>query len=157
MMDNPSQIKDLSKERIEEAEILYKNGKFNGAFYLAGYSVELMLKAKICERLGIPNLFEQNEREQYVNQENSVGDVRKAIKTHNLWTLLLFCGLKEKFDKDKAKNKYLTKANSVLFDMWSETARYKPCGHYVDNDVKELIQLLSAKGGFLEWIEKQRF
>lgn len=157
MMDTPSEIKDLAEERIEEARILYQNGKFNGAFYLAGYSVELMLKAKVCERFAIPNLFEQNDREQYVNQESSVSDVRKAVKTHNLWTLLLFCGLKEKFDKDKAKNKHLAKSNSLLFEMWSETSRYKPCGHYVDNDVKELIQLLSAKGGFLEWIEKQRF
>ena len=59
-MDSPESIKALAWERLEEAEILYQNGKFDGAFYLSGYSVELMLKAKICERFGIPNLFDES-------------------------------------------------------------------------------------------------
>jgi HEPN domain len=154
-MNTPQEIRDLAKERLSEAKILYDNGKFNGAFYLAGYSVELMLKATICERIGIPNLLETNEREQFVNQESSVSDIRKAIKVHNLWTLLLFSGLKAKFDVDKATRINLQKANSLLFGSWSENARYKPCGHFVDSDVEELIQLLSGTGGFLEWIESQ--
>lgn len=58
-MTNPKEIKDLAKQRLTEAEILLKNGMCDGAFYLAGYSVELTLKAKICERLGIPNLFDE--------------------------------------------------------------------------------------------------
>lgn len=154
-MNTPQEIRDLAKERLSEAKILYDNGKFNGAFYLAGYSVELMLKATICERIGIPNLLETNEREQFVNQESSVSDVRKAVKTHNLWTLLMFSGLKEQFGNDKSTNKNLQKVNSVLLASWSENARYKPCGHFVDKDVKEMIDLLSGKGGFLEWIEKR--
>ncbi len=154
-MNTPQEIKNSAKERLSEAKILYANGKFNGAFYLAGYSVELMLKAKICERIGIPNLLETNEREQFLNQESSVSDIRKAIKVHNLWTLLLFSGLKAKFEVDKAADINLQKANSLLFGSWNENVRYKPCGHFVDKDVNEMIDLLSGKGGFLEWIEKQ--
>jgi HEPN domain len=154
-MNTPQEIIDLAKERLSEAKILYDNGKFNGAFYLAGYSVELMLKATICERIGIPNLLETNEREQFVNQESSVSDIRKAIKTHNLWTLLMFSGLKEQFELDKTTDINLQKAGSLLFGSWNENARYKPCGHFVDKDVKEMIGLLSDKGSFLEWIEKQ--
>jgi hypothetical protein len=154
-MNTPQEIKHPAKERLSEAKILYDNGKFNGAFYLAGYSIELMLKATICERIGIPNLLETNEREQFVNQESSVSDVRKAIKTHNLWTLLMFSGLKTKFEVDKTADINLQKAGSLLFGSWSENARYKPCGHFVDKDVEGLIELLSDKGGFLEWIEKQ--
>ncbi len=56
-MINPQEIEKLAWQRLEEAKILYENKMFDGAFYLAGYSVELMLKSKICNRMGIPNLF----------------------------------------------------------------------------------------------------
>lgn len=45
-MTNPSEIIKLAWQRLQEAEILYSNNMHDGAFYLAGYSVELMLKAK---------------------------------------------------------------------------------------------------------------
>lgn len=113
---------------------------YDGAFYLAGYSVELMLKAKICERLGIPNLFDESDKT--ANAIEGIGEIRKAVKTHNLFTLLIFSGLKVKFDNDKAANKTLAKTNSLLFSAWDESARYKPCGHFKPADVNNLINLL---------------
>ncbi len=151
-MINPQEIKNLAFQRLKEAEVLYKNGMFDGAFYLAGYSVELMLKAKICERLGIPNLFDETNKD--ANSIKSIGDIRKPLKTHNLFTLLIFSGLKVKFDIDKAINKDLAKANSLLFNAWDENARYKPCGHMQDKDVEKLINLLSGANGILTWIEQ---
>jgi len=124
----------------------------DGAFYLAGYSVELMLKAKICDRLGIPNLFDETNSN--TNSIRGIGDIRKTLKTHNLFTLLIFSGLKVKFDNDKANNKDLAKANSLLFNAWDENARYKPCGHMLDKDVEKLINLLSGANGILSWIEQ---
>lgn len=116
---------------------------YDGAFYLAGYSVELMLKAKICERLGIPNLFDESLGQQRDIQ--NIADIRRPFKTHNLFLLLIFSGLKLKFDADKAVNLQLAKANSLLFSSWDETARYKPCGHMVQKDVGDLITLLCDK------------
>lgn len=150
-MRNPQEIKDLAQLRLKEAEILYKNGMCDGAFYLAGYSVELMLKAKICERLGIPNLFD--ETDVTVNSMKGIGEIRKTLKTHNLFTLLIFSGLKVKFDIDKSTNKDLAKENSLLFNAWDENARYKPCGHMLDKDVEKLLNLLSGTNGILSWIE----
>lgn len=150
-MINPTEIKQLAWQRLEEAKILYSNGMCDGAFYLAGYSVELMLKAKICERLGIPNLFDESDKN--ANAIEGIGEIRKAVKTHNLFTLLIFSGLKVKFDNDKATNKSLAKANSLLFSAWDESARYKPCGHFKPADVNNLITLLQDKDGILKWIE----
>jgi hypothetical protein len=150
-MRNPQEIKDLARQRLKEAEVLYNNGMCDGAFYLAGYSVELKLKAKICERLGIPNLFDETDVN--VNSIKGIGEIRKTLKTHNLFTLLIFSGLKVKFDTDKANNKDLAKANSLLFNAWDENARYKPCGHMLDKDVEKLINLLSGANGILTWIE----
>jgi hypothetical protein len=151
-MTNPKEIKDLAYQRLKEAEILYQNGMCDGAFYLAGYSVELILKAKICDRLGIPNLFDETNSD--TNSIKGIGDIRKTLKTHNLFTLLIFSGLKIKFDNDKANNKELAKANTLLFNAWDENARYKPCGHILDKDVEKLLNLLSGVNGILTWIEQ---
>ena len=51
-MTDPLDIRDLSHQRLIEARILFRNDKPDGAFYLAGYAVELMRKYRICERLG---------------------------------------------------------------------------------------------------------
>ena len=151
-MINPEEIRKLAKQRLQEAEILYKSGMCDGAFYLAGYSVELTLKAKICERLGIPNLFDETDIS--ANSIKGIGEIRKTLKTHNLFTLLIFSGLKNKFDNDKATNIELAKSNSLLFNAWDENARYKPCGHMLDRDVEKLINLLSGANGVLTWIEQ---
>ncbi|AEI49965.1 hypothetical protein [Runella slithyformis] len=151
-MNNPTEIRNLAKQRFQEAAILYQNGMWDGAFYLAGYTVELVLKAKICERLGIPNLFD--EKDISANSIKGISEIRKTLKTHNLFILLIFSGLKVKFDNDKATNKDLAKANSLLFNAWDENARYKPCGHMKDKDVEKLISLLSQSNGILTWIEE---
>ena len=151
-MTDPTEIRNLARQRLSEAEILYQHNKYDGAYYLAGYSVELTLKAKICERLGIPNLFDETNAS--ANSIKGIGEIRKTLKTHNLFTLLIFCGLKDKFDTDKATNVELAKANTLLFNAWDENVRYKPCGHIVKKDVEVLINLLSRSNGILTWIER---
>lgn len=150
-MKNPEEIKKLAQQRLKEAEILFQNGMCDGAFYLAGYSVELTLKAKICERLGIPNLYDETDTT--ANSIKGISEIRKILKTHNLFILLIFSGLKVKFDTAKANDKNLAKANSLLFNAWDESARYKPCGHMESTDVEKMIHLLSGPNGILTWIE----
>ncbi|MSP27444.1 MAG: hypothetical protein EXR80_03120 [Methylococcales bacterium] len=123
-MKNPEEIKKLAYERLVEAQILCDAGKYNGAFYLAGYSIELMLKAKICENWGMPNLFD----EKYT--VHGISDIRKAIKTHDIAVLLIFSGLKTKFEIAKSDNISLALANAILFAdsgqcHWSEQVRYQ--------------------------------
>lgn len=151
-MNNPSEIRKLAQQRLNEAKILFDNNMCDGAFYLAGYSVELTLKAKICELIGIPNLYDENDQDN--NSIHGVREIRKFLKTHDLFMLLIFSGLKNKFDEAKAKDIDLAKANSLLFNGWDEKARYKPCGHMKEEDVEKLISLLLNKDGIISWIEK---
>jgi len=93
-MESIQEITKLATERLEEAQILYENKKPDGAFYLAGYSVELTLKAKICERFGIPNLFREAEANKDASSDTDfrgISDLRKLLKTHNLILLLVCC------------------------------------------------------------------
>lgn len=151
-MKIPIEIKALALERLGEAEILYQNKKFDGAFYLAGYSAELMLKAKICIRMGVPNLFDEDDK--VLKSIPGISEIRKSIKTHNLIVLLILSGLKEKFDADKSTNQHLFKANSLLFSNWNENSRYKPCGFMKSTVVHTLILLLKDENGLLQWIKQ---
>jgi HEPN domain-containing protein len=45
-----NELQALSRLRLKEAAALLELGWFDGAFYLAGYSVECALKAMHCER-----------------------------------------------------------------------------------------------------------
>lgn len=147
------QIKKLAYERLEEAVILCDNEKFNGAFYLAGYSIELMLKAKVCEHLDVDNLFDE-QCDIY-----GVAEVRKAIKTHNISVLILFSGLRLKFEAAKSTNKILMQTHTRLFTtsgrcLWNEQARYQPVGSQEAENVQKIIELLQHEEGILKWIEK---
>jgi hypothetical protein len=148
-MDTPTEIKQIAWNRLAEAKVLFRNKMYDGAFYLAGYSVELMLKAKICENWGISNLFAIGDK---VNPD--ISKIREIVKTHKLTILLILNGLKYKFDTDKAKNKNLFKANSLLFEKWSEQVRYFPLGTIRKEEAKDLIDLLKHNKGLLKWIEQ---
>ena len=91
-MTNPTDIRQLADLRIEEAENLNKVGYPDGAFYLAGYAVELYLKAKICENLNLPTFYSQ-----YAPRT----DLSKTFLIHNLDRLILLSGLLPKFESEK--------------------------------------------------------
>ena len=153
-MKNPAEIKALAYERLEEAKILCEAGKYDGAFYLAGYSVELMLKAKVCGHLSIDNLFDKE-----ACSISGISDLRKAVETHNINLLLLFSGLEEKFREDRISNgklrdsyNYFAASTGVKTD-WSEQVRYLPKGSKTAQDVTDFIGLLHDEEGMLKWIE----
>jgi hypothetical protein len=142
-MNSSQEIKQLANLRLAEATILCEAGKYDGAFYLAGYSVELMLKAKICEHLRIDNLFNKQECTM-----QGISDLRKVVETHDINLLLLFSGLEAKFKKDKINNVKLR--DTYLFFTastgdktdWNEQVRYLPINSKKAYDVKEFINLL---------------
>ena len=146
-MNSSEEIKSLADLRLQEAMILLENDKSNGAFYLLGYTVELYLKHKICKMLNIDDLFDEKcNLKKYF-------DGRNPFFSHDLKTLLVFSGLKRKFDEDKSENKILFKTTSLLLDVWSEKSRYD-IQPKKNQDVKDAIELLNNKNGLLSWIQK---
>lgn len=147
-MNTSEEIKKLAELRLEEAQILLDNGKTNGAFYLLGYTIELYLKYKICKLLNIDNLFDEScvLRKKYFEGRN-------PFFSHDLNTLLVFSGLKLKFDEAKSQDKILFKTTSLLVDVWSEKSRYD-IQPKKEEDVKASIELLKNENGLLSWIQK---
>jgi hypothetical protein len=159
---DPDEIKKLAYLRLEEADILCQAGKYDGAFYLAGYSIELMLKAKICTHFQVEDLFNGKGC-----KISGIGDIKKAVQTHDISALLIFSGLHIKLDDAKAglgDNKIndngviLDKTITKLFQgnkkcIWNEQVRYS-LNYQMPTDVEELIKLLHEEDGLLQWIEK---
>lgn len=149
-METPEIIRNLAALRLEEAQILVQNGKPDGAFYLAGYSVELALKAKVAERLGLPGLFdEQNTNQQFAG----LNELRRLVKTHNLTLLFVMSGLKAAFDQLRVTQAEFSTAASWLND-WNEGLRYRSPGAVTQMGVEHFISTLGEVTGLLQWIEK---
>jgi len=124
---------------------------------LAGYSIELTLKAKICERFGIDNLFDG------AKGEKGISEVKQKLKTHDISQLLIFCGLSKKLQTAIANgNTVLMKTYGYLIagternstNEWSEQVRYLPVGSQQEQYMKQFVALLQDnQNGLLQWIE----
>lgn len=161
-MNSSQEIKNLAYLRLSEAEILCDAGKYDGAFYLAGYSVELMLKAKVCQHWDIDGLFSKDFMLDDISKA-IIGEVKTSIQTHDLKILFIYSGLVKKFQLAKDNNAKLMKTYGYLMSIstnnnnqriqWSEQARYLPIGSQKAAEVKAFIQLLNDENGLLKWIE----
>src|SRR4051812_24306839 len=102
-------LERLSEVRLQEAKFLLDNQKYSGAYYIAGYSVELAIKACITK----------NFRTNVLPDKSFV----TKIYIHDLEKLIGLSGLKDKFDAEKNANQNL-KINWATVQGWSEEARY---------------------------------
>jgi hypothetical protein len=107
-------IQTLADIKLKEADCLFKGDFFDGAFYLGGYAVELLLKAMVCKTLGIDDFFAFNlpaRKELY-----------KPYKVHDYEDLLILSGLYKEFTAAQADVTF--KAHWSVVRNWSEGARY---------------------------------
>lgn len=103
------ELKILCTDRLEDAKTLFKAGRYDGAFYICGYVVEMGLKMKICQTLnwlGYPNTKKEF-------------DNFTSFKTHNLEVLLHLSGI-----ETKIKAQFLSEWSVVT--SWEPEIRYLP-------------------------------
>jgi hypothetical protein len=108
---NRADFKQLAQCRLEEAELLLRNRKFSGAYYLAGYSIECALKARLAK---------QTKRYDFPPEPNFVRD----IYTHNLAQLVDKVNLREVFDREEARDPEFGVNWSIIKD-WNAKSRYE--------------------------------
>jgi HEPN domain-containing protein len=143
-MNNRREIQSLALLRLEEARMLFQNQLYDGAIYLAGYSIEFALKAVVCKTLDIDEFF-----------QNGVFPQTKTFKTHNLNDLLVFSGLYTKFEQEKLQNSSFFNQWSHLQSVWSEQLRYQPSGSTSRKDAEKLLEAIEHPNrGILPWIQK---
>lgn len=138
------ELKQLSQLRLREANVLFNNHLYDGTCYLAGYSIELALKAAICKRMGVPDFFETIRSE-----------TARAFKIHNLDELITLAGLRPKFDTQIATNIHFRDNWSFIKTSinWSEQLRYQVGKNQIEAQTM-LSAISDSQNGILPWIKK---
>lgn len=119
-------VRKLARERLKDAQVLLAGNRYEGAMYLCGYSIELVLKARICQTLkwaGFPST-------------NAEFADYKSFKTHDLDVLLHLSG-------KEAKIKTTLFAEWSAVAAWDPQSRYSPVGSATAADAA--LMLSSAK------------
>ena len=139
-----TELKQLTQLRLKEANILCDNRMYDGSCYLAGYCIELALKAAICKRMGAPNFFESIRPE-----------TARAFKIHNLDELITLAGLRTKFDVQYNTNVLFQTNWSFIKTTinWSEQLRYQVGKNQIETQAM-LLALTDLQNGILPWIKK---
>jgi HEPN domain-containing protein len=87
-MNHPKEIIRLSDNKLKEAKCLLSNDFADGAFYLAGYAIELLLKAKVCRILCVDDF--------YMFKALTNKDHYRPFKIHDLEQLAVLAGINAK-------------------------------------------------------------
>lgn len=139
LIQTRAEFQQLADDRLKEAKALLDLGKWDGAYYLAGYAVELALKACIIKMLMATDAFPDKE-------------FSKNCYTHSFEKLVGLAKLeatrKSAMDADPELDK-----NWKLMDEWSEEKRY----HRIDQAEAEALYnaIADAAHGVFPWIKTQ--
>lgn len=122
-MISTKDLQAIARARLRDAQVLLKGKRFDGAFYLSGYAVELALKARICRTLKWRD-FPQSGRE--------FEDFR-SLRTHNLEVLLKFSGVEERI-----RAKHAAEWNVVA--GWDPEKRYQAIGTLNPLEAEKMVK-----------------
>lgn len=134
MSRSRAQLKALSRLRRKEAQLLFDAGLYDGAAYLAGYAVELALKARICRILDLA-------------EYPDAGELRRVYATHDLKQLLRLAGLERK----------LAARDSSFINSWAHMAQWNPERRYdaqgtaTESDLRGILNIVDE---VRKWIMK---
>ncbi len=118
-------LEEISAARLHDAEALHAAGRYDGAYYLAGYSLELALKARICKTLNWANFpLTPKEFERF-----------RSFKVHDLEVLLKLSGY-----EPAIKGKQLPEWSTVK--VWQPEVRYRPVGFASEQSTNEMLHAI---------------
>ncbi|MBZ5610157.1 MAG: DNA-binding protein [Acidobacteriia bacterium] len=126
----------LSQLRANEATVLAKGGKEQGAYYLAGFAIECALKACIAKK----------------TRKHDFPDNKYAAKvyTHDLSELLKLAELDKPLDRDVKTNLRLAAYWGVV-KVWNVDSRYETARL---NGKDMVAAVTSPTDGVLQWIKQ---
>ncbi len=130
-------LQSLASTKLSDSQLLFENGRNSNAYYLAGYSIELGLKACIA-RIMLPDVIPDK---QLIN----------SIYVHDLNKLLGVAGLRAELENEAKRNPRLQE-NWDIVAQWTEESRYqqteKALAHYL------LSAVVEENHGIFPWIKK---
>lgn len=139
MARNRQHLQDLAEARAAEAGALIAAGLWDGAYYLAGYAVELGLKACILARVAGEGIIFDEGRMKFGEE----------CWTHDLNELVGLAGLTPGLNSFR-------RGNPVRVKYWEAIKDWKPGSRYDRNREAEARNLFNAiadpTDGVMLWI-----
>jgi hypothetical protein len=117
------ELLELCRARMDDAQLLFRNGRDDAAAYLCGYAVEFALKARICKHLKWPG-YPATDAE---------FKGKRDFKTHDFDCLLEFTGLAPKV-RNNCNAEWYTVTD------WSTELRYRPIGSTTHQHAQALLE-----------------
>jgi len=133
---NRHDLQIRAQAKIDDATILFANGRHGNAYYLAGYAVELGLKACIATRITAQTLPWK-------------GFIRNIL-SHEFKVLIGLAGLALALKDQEDRN-------SAFATNWNVVLQWTPDSRYESSDLASaelLIQaIIDPNAGVLTWIK----
>ena len=131
-----SEQKRFAESRLKDAQVLFRNRQFDGAYYLAGYAVECALKACVAKKI---------KRYDFPDK-----DLALRVYTHNLTKLLEPAGVLRLSGPEIRTVPALDAKWGVVKD-WNEQSRYEKQGR---KKAKAMLDAVEGPQGILECIKE---
>jgi hypothetical protein len=130
-------LQALADTRLDDAVYLLNGARYSSAYYLAGYAVELGIKACIAGVFQAGVIPDKS----FVN----------AIYSHKLDDLLGLAGIKKQLQDDMKNDPVLAAAWGVA-SMWTEVSRYEVWDQFA---AASMIHAVGEQNhGVLPWLKK---
>lgn len=121
-MISVADLRRLARARLKDAQALSAAKRYDGAVYMVGYAVEIVLKARIAQTL--------RWKDFPVKETEFKG--LASFKIHKLSMLLRLSGR-----EDLVTTKYMTDWSAVA--AWDPETRYRPIGSASKLDADSMI------------------
>lgn len=130
-------LEALALTRLEDALLLFQAGRASSAYYLAGYAVELALKACIAKAF----------------QPDVIPDKAFVLEiyTHSLEKLLGTAGLTTQFTTESKADPQLAAAWGIA-SKWTEASRYSLWDSVTAGSLIDAIA--DQQHGVFQWVKK---
>jgi HEPN domain-containing protein len=134
MVLSRTELRRLSEEKARDARFLLDRRSFSNAFYLAGYAVEIGLKAAIASQF----------RANTIPEKRFVND----IYSHDLRKLIEVAGLTQQLAVARQSNGF--DANWATIENWRPESRYVMVGRASARAMVGAVD--DPQDGVLHWI-----
>ena len=138
--DGISEISKAGKHRWDDAQAMLQAGRWRGAMYLAGYTVECALKTKLMTQFRCHNL---KELEDALHQRGVLGKAA-SVFSHQLELLLQLTGSSKRLRR-----------NASVWSSFSAVNHWIPAWRYAADlaNEREATRFMQASSATLRWIE----
>ena len=129
-------LQAIAQAKLDDALLLLRNGRFSNAYYLAGYAVEIGLKACIAKQINAET----------IPDKAFINDIFK----HGVRELIGVAGLSGELS-EKLANDNSFAANWAIVAGWNPGVRYDSVDRY---SAEFMIQAVADNSsGVFEWIK----